>query len=136
MRKFDEPSLSNRYSPVMRVIALRGATQLKSDSSDEMAEAVTELLGTLFERNELKHEDLISIFFTSTEDLISDFPAAAARTLELGDVPLMCAREIPVAGSLPRVVRVMVHAYSDLHRASVKHVYMRGAEVLRKDIAQ
>ena len=120
----------------MRVIAIRGATQLQSDSSVEMADAVTELLGTLFERNELKHEDLISIFFTSTEDLISDFPAAAARTLELGDVPLMCAREIPVAGSLPRVVRVMVHAYSDLQRASVKHVYMRGAEVLRKDIAQ
>jgi len=120
----------------MRVIALRGATQLKSDSSEEMADAVTELLSALFERNQLVKDDLISIFFTSTEDLVSDFPAAAARRLDLGDIPLMCAREIPVAGSLPRVVRVMIHAYSALKHAEVKHLYMRGAEVLRKDIAQ
>ena len=136
MSKFDEPSLSNRYSPAMRVIALRGATQLKSDSSEEMADAVTELLSALFERNQLSKDDLISIFFTSTQDLVSDFPAAAARRLDLGDIPLMCAREIPVAGSLPRVVRVMIHAYSTLKHAEVKHLYMRGAEVLRKDIAQ
>ena len=120
----------------MRVVAIRGATQLASDDVAEMADAVTELLREMFERNSLTKDDLVSIFFTSTEDLISDFPAAAARKLDLGDIPLMCAQEIPVTGSLPRVVRVMIHAYSTLKHVEVKHLYMRGAEVLRKDIAQ
>jgi chorismate mutase len=120
----------------MRVVAVRGATQLTRDDSVEMAEAVTELLSTIFERNSIDKSDLISIFFTSTEDLISDFPAAAARKLDLGDIPLMCAREIPVKGSLPRVVRVMVYMHSELSHEQVKHIYARGAEVLRKDIAQ
>ena len=129
--------LSTRgYSASMRVVAIRGATQLGSDDVAEMAMAVTELLSEMFERNSLTKADLVSIFFTSTEDLISDFPAAAARKLDLGDIPLMCARELPVEGSLPRVVRVMIHAYSTLKHAEVKHLYMRGAEVLRKDIAQ
>jgi chorismate mutase len=120
----------------MRVIAIRGATQLVGDDASEMASAVTELLSEIFTRNGLIKDDLISIFFTSTQDLVSDFPAAAARKLDLGDIPLMCAREIPVVGSLPRVVRVMIHAYSELSHAQVRHLYMRGAEVLRKDIAQ
>ncbi len=120
----------------MTVRAIRGATQLTKDNLEEMAEAVTELLSELFEKNSLSKADLISIFFTSTEDLLSDFPAAAARKLDLGDIPLMCAREIPVTGSLPRVVRVMVHAHSDLTHAQIKHIYKRGAEVLRRDIAQ
>ena len=124
------------YSPAMRVVAIRGATQLAADDVVEMADAVTELLTEMFERNSLAKEDLVSIFFTSTQDLVSDFPAAAARKLDLGDIPLMCAREIPVTGSLPRVVRVMIHAYSPLKHGEVKHLYMRGAEVLRKDIAQ
>ena len=120
----------------MRVRAIRGATQLKSDDSKEMASAVTELLEDIFAKNGLSKESLISIFFTSTNDLVCDFPAAAARRLDLGDIPLMCAQEIPVAGSLPRVVRVMVHAHSELEHSQIKHVYVRGAEVLRRDIAQ
>ena len=120
----------------MRVRAIRGATQLLVDDPGEMAVAVTELLTEMFEKNSLAKDDLISIFFTSTEDLTSDFPAAAARRLDLGDIPLMCAREIPVSGSLPRVVRVMVHAHSELSRAEIRHIYTRGAEVLRRDIAQ
>jgi len=120
----------------MRVRAIRGATQLKADDPEEMASAVTELLAELFEKNGLIKADLISILFTSTEDLVCDFPAAAARKLDLGDIPLMCAREIPVVGSLPFVVRVMVHAYSERSHAEMKHIYKRGAEVLRRDIAQ
>ena len=120
----------------MKVRAIRGATQLSGDHSQEMSEAVTELLSELFEKNGLSKNDLISIFFTSTEDLRCDFPAAAARKLDLGDIPLMCAREIPVEGSLPFVVRVMIHAYSELSHAQIRHIYKRGAEVLRRDIAQ
>ena len=120
----------------MKVRAIRGATQLSKDDSVEMSEAVTELLSELFEKNGIAKDDLVSIFFTSTADLLSDFPAAAARRLDLGDIPLMCAREIPVTDSLPLVVRVMVHAYSEQSHAQIKHIYKRGAEVLRRDIAQ
>ncbi|MEJ0014590.1 MAG: chorismate mutase [Actinomycetota bacterium] len=120
----------------MRVRAIRGATQLSVDDSSEMADAVTELLTDLFAKNGIHKGDLISIFFTSTPDLTCDFPAAAARTLDLGDIPLMCAREIDVVGSLPRVVRIMIHAYSERSHEEIKHLYKRGAEVLRRDIAQ
>ena len=120
----------------MKLRAIRGATQLKADDRAEMAEAVGELLLELFEKNGLAKADLVSIFFTSTSDLVCYFPAAAARKLDLGDIPLMCALEIPVLESLPKVVRVMVHAYSGLEHSQIKHVYKRGTEVLRRDIAQ
>ena len=120
----------------MRVKAIRGATQLKADDPAEMAEAVTELLTELFAKNGVEKIDLISIIFTSTRDLTSDFPAAAARRLDLGDIPLICASEIDVPGALPRVVRVMVHAHSELAHEQIRHIYKRGAEVLRQDIAQ
>jgi len=118
------------------VRAIRGATQLTADDKAEMAEAVVELLETMFERNKLTSDDLISIVFTSTSDLRSDFPAAAARALDIGDVPLICARELDIDGSLPRVVRVMAHVETPLARKDVSHVYLRGAEVLRRDLAQ
>lgn len=120
----------------MRVKAIRGATQLSVDDPALMAEAVTELLSELFTKNGIQKVDLISIFFTSTSDLTSDFPAAAARKLDLGDIPLICASEIEVVGSLERVVRVMVHVHSDRSHGEIKHIYKRGAEVLRRDIAQ
>lgn len=120
----------------MRVRAIRGATQLRQDDPTEMQEAVAELLSAIFEENQIAHEDLISIHFTSTQDLISDFPAKSARSLDLGLIPLICSTEIAVPGSLPRVIRVMVHAYSDRSHAEISHIYRRGAEVLRRDLAQ
>lgn len=120
----------------MSVRAIRGAVQLEADDRDEMAEAVVELLRTMLERNALSTDDLISIVFTLTPDLRSEFPAAAARTLDLGDVPLICAQELDIAGALPRVVRVMAHVDTDRARADMTHVYLRGAEVLRRDLAQ
>jgi chorismate mutase len=120
----------------MKVRAIRGATQLDSDSVEEMREAVVDLLTVLFTENEIATDDLISILFTATPDIHSDFPAAAARTLELGSIPLICAQEIDVVGALPRVVRVLVHAHSHRSHNEIKHVYRRGAQILRKDIAQ
>lgn len=120
----------------MPVRALRGATRLSADDPVEMTEAVVELLGQMFERNALAVDDLISVIFTSTPDLVSMFPAAAARGIGLGDVPLLCATEIDVPGALTRVVRVMAHAELDVPRAQVVHVYLRGAEALRQDLAQ
>ena len=121
----------------MRVIrALRGATQLTADDPVEMTEAVVELVTAILERNALSTDDLISVIFTSTPDLTSAFPAAAARTLGIGDVPLLCAQELDIDGALPRVVRVMAHATLDRPRSEVVHVYLRGAEALRLDLAQ
>jgi chorismate mutase len=118
------------------VRALRGATCLAVDERDEMQDAVVELVTEMLGRNGLTTGDLISVVFTATPDLHSDFPAAAARRLELSDVPLLCAQEIDVAGALPRVIRVLAHAETELARADISHVYLRGAEVLRKDLAQ
>lgn len=120
----------------MPVRALRGATRLTADDPAEMTEAVTELVTAMLERNGLSADALISMVFTATPDLVCMFPAAAARGLGLGDVPLICAQEIAVEGALSRVVRVMAHAELDRPRAEVVHVYLRGAEVLRQDLAQ
>jgi chorismate mutase len=120
----------------MAVRAIRGATHLAADDADLMREAVVELVSEMLVRNHLTSDDLISVLFTSTPDLVSMFPAAAARALDIGDVPLMCAQEIDVPGAMARVVRVMAHVECDLPRGSVAHVYLRGAEVLRTDLAQ
>lgn len=120
----------------MAVRALRGATKLQADDISEMREAVVELLQELFARNGVDPSELISVLFTSTPDLTCGFPAAAARELPLGDVPLMCASELNIPGALPMVVRVLVHMETSRRRDELSHVYLRGAEVLRLDLAQ
>lgn len=120
----------------MAVRAVRGATRLERDDPQEMSEAVVELVAELLTRNDLDHDDLISILFTATPDLVSCFPATAARAAGLGDVPLMCAQELAIEGALPRVVRLMATVTTQRSRSEVSHVYLRGAEVLRQDLAQ
>ena len=95
-----------------------------------------ELVSAVMERNQLEHDDVISILFTATPDLVSEFPALAASELGFGDVPLMCATEIGVPHALPRVLRLMAHVETDRPREDVQHVYLRGAVALRRDIAQ
>ena len=116
--------------------AVRGATCLSANDGDEMRDAVVELLSTMLERNDFSVDDLVSVILTSTPDLTCAFPAAYARDMGMVDVPLMCAQEIDVAGALPRVVRVMMHVDTNVPRAAIQHVYLRGAEALRRDIAQ
>jgi chorismate mutase len=120
----------------MTVRAIRGATCLEVDDAGHMRERVVELVQAMLDRNGLGVDDLISVIFTATADLRSDFPAAAARSVGLGDVPLLCAQELDIPGALPRVVRVLAHAQLELPRGEVSHVYLRGAEVLRQDLAQ
>lgn len=120
----------------MAVRAVRGAVQLERDEAEHMREKVAELVTALLERNSLTADDLISVWFTATPDLHSDFPAVAARKLGIVDVPLICARELDVAGAMPRVVRVLAHVETDLTKAEVAHVYLGAAAALRKDIAQ
>ncbi|MFZ0324804.1 MAG: chorismate mutase [Actinomycetes bacterium] len=120
----------------MALRAVRGATQLQADDATELEAAVVELMREVLDRNGLTTDALVSVLFTSTHDLHSQFPAAAARTLGIGDVPLLCAQELVVDGALPRVVRLMAHVETDKNRAEIIHVYLRGAEVLRQDLAQ
>ncbi|MGP3927031.1 chorismate mutase [Streptomyces sp. 8N616] len=120
----------------MAVRAVRGAVQLERDESGHMHDQVGELLTAILERNGLAADDLISIWFTATPDLRSDFPAAAARKLGIVDVPLICAQELDVAGAMPRVVRVLAHVETGLAKSEVAHVYLGAAAALRKDVAQ
>ncbi|MEI6404855.1 MAG: chorismate mutase [Actinomycetes bacterium] len=120
----------------MTVRAIRGATCLTQDDVAEMTDAVVELMQEILDKNSLTNDDLVSVFFTATPDLHSAFPAASARTIVAPDVPLICAQEIDVAGAMARVIRVMVHVNSDLPRSDMKHIYLRGAQALRQDIAQ
>lgn len=120
----------------MGMRALRGATCLQQDDAAEMRSAVVELLREMFDRNSVTNDQLVSILFTATPDLHSAFPAAAARELELADVPLICAQELDITGAMQKVIRVLVHVNTELPRADIKHVYLRGAEALRQDIAQ
>jgi chorismate mutase len=118
------------------VRAIRGATQVDADDRELVLDATRELVSTVMERNQLQHDDVISILFTATPDLVSEFPALAARELGFGDVPLMCASEIGVPHALPRVLRLMAHVETERARAEIQHVYLRGAVALRRDIAQ
>ncbi len=120
----------------MSVRAIRGAIQIEADTSALMKDAVIELMSAIFERNNLTPSDLISVLFTCTPDITSDFPAAYARELGLEKVPLICAVEMNVPGSLPRTIRALLHVESNLSQEAIGHVYLRGAVVLRKDIAQ
>ncbi|WP_149204495.1 chorismate mutase [Actinotalea subterranea] len=120
----------------MTVRAIRGATQLERDERDHLFERTAELVREVLSANAIGTDALISIIFTCTPDLRSDFPATAAREMGMGDVPLMCAVEIDVPTALPRVVRLMAHAELDVPRADVRHVYLHGATVLRRDLAQ
>jgi chorismate mutase len=120
----------------MAVRAIRGATQVDADDREQVLEATRELVTAVMERNRLRHDDVISILFTATPDLVSEFPALAARELGFGDVSLMCATEIDVPHALPRVLRLMAHVETDRPRDAIQHVYLRGAAALRRDIAQ
>ncbi len=116
------------------VRALRGATTVDVDSSDAIDDAVAELLTELFERNAVAHDDLISVLFTATDDLHAKFPAASARLHGLGDVPLICARELDIDGAQPRCIRVLLHLETDRARDELHHVYLRDAVGLRDDL--
>ncbi len=118
----------------MRVRAVRGATQLEHDSRDHMLERVAEMVTDVMAANDLSVDDFISIVFTATSDLTSEFPAYAARQLGFDDVPLICARELEIEGSMPRVVRMLAHVETLLSRSEVTHVYLHGAANLRRDL--
>ena len=117
-----------------RVRAVRGAIRVDRDETETVLSATERLLSRMLERNGVGVDELVSAFFTVTEDLRSAFPAEAARRIGLGSVPLMCAQEIPVAGSMPMVIRILVHFHTNRGQGEVAHVYLDGAETLRDDL--
>jgi chorismate mutase len=120
----------------MSLRAVRGATQLEDDTREQMLGRVTELVQQVMDANGLQVDDFISVIFTATSDLHAEFPAYAARRLGFGEIPLICARELEIEGSMPRVVRLMAHVETDLPRADVTHVYLHGAATLRSDLTR
>jgi len=120
----------------MTIRAIRGATTLVEDERQHLHARTKELVEAILVSNALEIDDVISVLFTCTPDIVSDFPAAAARDLGFGAVPLMCAQEMAVPGALPLVVRVMMHAHLDAPRDEISHIYLHEAQALRRDLAQ
>ena len=120
----------------MAVRAIRGATTLEIDERDHLHQRTQELVEAILRENSLTPDDVISAFFTCTPDITSDFPAAAARQLGFGAVPLMCGQEMAVPGALEQVVRVMMHIETEASRDQIVHVYLHDAVSLRRDLAQ
>src|ERR671938_1504173 len=116
----------------MRLFALRGATTVDRNEADAILAATEALMREIMKRNALGPDDVVSCIFTLTNDLDAEFPAVAARRLGFDRVPLLCAREVPVPGSLPMVIRVLAHYYApDDH--TTRHVYLGAAQALRQD---
>lgn len=116
------------------VRALRGATTVDVDEPAHLTERIVALLQEMLDRNDVDHDDLISIVFTTTPDIRSMFPAKAARVMGLGDVPLLGALEADIEGGTPRCVRVLMHLNTGKSRAELRHVYLEGARNLRDDL--
>lgn len=120
----------------MAVRAIRGAVQVAADDRQEILDGTAELVTEVMTRNGLSTDEVISVIFSATPDLRAEFPALAARSLGFQEVPLLCCTEIGVPGAMPRVVRLMMHVETEISRADIQHVYLRGAAALRLDIAQ
>ena len=116
-----------------RLFALRGAGSVPANEADAILAATDEVMRELMERNRLAPEAMVSCIFTLTEDLDAEFPAVAARRLGLDKVPLLCAREVPVPGSMPRIIRVLLHYYAEPDHVP-RHVYLGEAAALRRDL--
>lgn len=118
------------------MLALRGATTLEADSREQVLERTTALLREMMARNGITKDDIVSIVFTATDDIHTEFPAAAARGMGLGDIPLLCARELDIDGAVDKCIRILMHFYSDVAPADVRHVYLERAKPLRTDLRQ
>lgn len=118
----------------MPVAAIRGATTLDSDTRGDVVARTQELVRQVMEANDLEPADVISMLFTASQDVTSEFPAVAVRALGFDDVPLLCALELAVEGSMPRCIRLMMHVEGERDRRAYTHVYLHDAAALRPDL--
>lgn len=119
-----------------RLRAIRGATTVPEDVRAHIMAGTARLLEEMMRRNGIGKQDLVSIIFTATSDLRSEFPAAAAREIGISDIPLLCASEIGVEGAIPRCIRVLMHVYTDRDYDALRHVYLGEARQLRTDLPE
>lgn len=124
-----------RGLPARRLWALRGATTVEEDTAEQVTRRTQVLLEAMLERNDVSHDDIVSVIFTATDDIRSVFPATAARGIGFGDIPLICARELDISGSQPMCIRVMMHVEM-APKAQLHHVYLEGARGLRDDLPE
>ena len=117
----------------MRLFALRGASSVDQNDAQAILGATEWLLREILRRNDLDPDEIVSCIFTLTEDLDAEFPAVAARNIGFQNVPLLCAREVPVPGAVPKVIRVLMHYYAAEDHVS-QHVYLGEARALRSDL--
>jgi chorismate mutase len=118
------------------LLALRGAITCDENTKSEIDAKTQLLVKEMLSRNDVTHDDLVSIIFTATDDLTATFPATGARALGLGDIPLLCMRELAVEGGMPRCIRVLMHLYTDRSREDLRHVYLGDARTLRDDLPE
>lgn len=120
----------------MNLLGLRGAITLDANTKAEVDDQTQRLVKEMLDRNNLGHDDIVSIIFTATDDITAEFPATAARALGLGDVPLLCARELTIEHGMPLCVRVLMHVWSPRSREDLHHVYLGRARSLRDDLPE
>lgn len=120
----------------MTFLAIRGATTCEGNTKEEITSSTQKLVSEMMSRNEIEQSEIISILFTATSDLTKEFPATAARSLGLDDIPLMCAQELEIDGAMPRCIRVMMHVDVKRKRGEIKHVFLGQAQNLRKDLVE
>jgi len=120
----------------VNLLGLRGATTVAANSKPEVDAKTQQLVKEMLARNEIAHDDIVSIIFTATDDITAEFPATAARALGLGDVPLLCARELNIDHGMRLCIRVLMHIWSPRTRADLHHVYLEGARALRDDLPE
>jgi chorismate mutase len=120
----------------VNLLGLRGATTLDANSKSEVEEKTQRLVKEMLARNDVAHDDIVSMIFTATDDVTAEFPATAARALGLGDIPLLCARELNIEHGMPLCIRVLMHIWSDRSRTDLHHVYLEGARALRDDLPE
>ena len=121
----------------MPIRGVRGAISVPVNTKDEILSATRELLQDMLKKNNgLEKEDIASVIFTTTQDVTAEFPPVAARVLGWDAVPMLCSHEIPVPGSLPMTIRVLIHWNTDKTQSEIKHIYLREAKKLRPDIAK
>lgn len=113
---------------------MRGATTCDENTKAEVETKTQQLVAAMLERNAVDHDEIVSIIFTATDDITAEFPATAARALGLGDVPLLCARELAIEHAMKLTIRVLMHFYGEQSRADLHHVYLEGARSLRDDL--
>ncbi len=118
----------------MPVRGIRGATTVPQNTREAIVEAARELLQLMVEANDVHPEDIASAWFTTTTDLNAEFPAVAAREMGWTYVPLMCSHEMDVPGSLRMCLRILLHVNTDKRQDEIRHIYLRGARVLRPDL--